>query len=182
MSSGVIERVLVFDTMVLSAFAKADRLDLLGSLLAGSDCFTTDVVLDEIRRGIADWPQLASVEDSEWLDIATLATDEDLTAFVEWTTRIGSGERDLGEASVFAFAEVHEATALTDDGSATRVGRSHGLDVHGTLWLIAGFCSAEKLTEHAAVNVVDALAGVGLRLPCTGSQFPAWARRNALLY
>lgn len=65
MSSGVIERVLVFDTMVLSAFAKADRLDLLGSLLAGSDCFTTDVVLDEIRRGIADWPQLASVEDSE---------------------------------------------------------------------------------------------------------------------
>jgi predicted nucleic acid-binding protein len=180
-SASVSERGLVFDTIVLSAFAKADRLDLLGSLLADSVCFVTDVVRDEIRRGIADWPQLASVDDSEWLNIASLATDEALTAFVEWTTRIGSGARDLGEASVFAFAEIHQATALTDDGSATRVARSYGLEVHGTLWLIATFCSAEKLTEHAASNLVDALAAVGLRLPCTGSQFPAWARHNALL-
>jgi len=42
---------LVFDTSVLSAFAEAERLDLLGHHLVGTECFVTDVVREEIRVG-----------------------------------------------------------------------------------------------------------------------------------
>jgi predicted nucleic acid-binding protein len=167
--------------MVLSAFAEADRLDVLGSLLAGDRCYATDIVRDEVRRGAAERPLLSIVEAAEWLESGHLATDAELVTFIRWTDRIGSGERDRGEASVFAFAEVHGATAITDDRPATRVARAYGLDVHGSLWLIAGLCALGKLTEHAASGLTDALQAVGLRLPCTGSQFPAWARANGLL-
>ena len=154
---------------------------MLGSLLAGDSCFATDIVRDEVRRGAAERPQLSAVENAEWLNGGDLATDTELIAFLRWTERIGSTERDQGEASVFAFAEVHSATAITDDRPATRVARTYGLDVHGSLWLIAAFCAKDKLTEHAASGLIDALRTVGLRLPCTGSQFPAWARANGLL-
>jgi predicted nucleic acid-binding protein len=176
------QRSFVFDTMVLSAFAEADRLDVLGSLLAGDTCYATDIVRDEIRRGLTERPLLSAVETAEWIESGHLATDAELIAFLRWTDRIGSGERDQGEASVFAFAEVHAAIAVSDDRSAPRVARAHGLDVHGSLWLIAGFCASGKLTEHAASGLVDTLRAVGLRLPCTGSQFSAWARVNGLLF
>jgi len=175
------ERALVFDTMVLSAFAKADRLDLLGSLLSGTHCVVTDIVLDEARRGLTLQPQLAAIEDAEWLTIGHLATDEELTAFLRWTQRVGSGERDVGEASVFAYAELYGAVSISDDQAATRVARAYGLEVHGTLWMLCKFCLRQKLTEHAASNIIDSLGAVGLRLPCTGAQFPSWARQRNLL-
>jgi len=167
--------------MVLSAFAEADRLDVLGSMLAGDRCYATAIVRDEIRRGLATRPQLSAVENAEWLEHGDLATDAELAAFLRWTERVGSTDHDLGEASVFAFAEIHGTVAITDDRPATRVARTYGLEVHGTLWLIAGFCTTGKLTEHAAGGLIDALRAVGLHLPCTGSQFPAWARDNGLL-
>src|SRR5262249_10985449 len=131
---GLNPRRLVFDTMVLSAFAKSDRLDVLGSLLAGDTCYVTDIVRDEIRRGVPEHPRLSAVEDAEWLENGVLTSDAELINFLQWTERIGSTNRDLGEASVFAFADVHGATAMTDDRPATRVARTHGLDAHGSLW------------------------------------------------
>lgn len=181
MSAGPIQRRLVFDTMILSALAEADRLDVLGSLLAGDECYATGIVRDEIRRGREQRPLLAAVEHAEWLRNADLGTDAELVAFLHWAERIGSGERDRGEASVFTFAQINHATAITDDRPATRVARNHGLDVHGSLWLIAGWCDRGKLTEHAASGLIDAVRAVGLRLPCTGDRFPAWARANGLL-
>ena len=82
--------------------------------------------------------------------------------------RIGAGQRDLGEASVFAVAELCGGTAITDDQSATRVARKFGLAVHGTIWLLARACRAGKLTVAAAGNLVDIARGTGMRLPCTG--------------
>jgi predicted nucleic acid-binding protein len=171
----------VFDTSVLSAFAEAERLDVLGSLIAGTSCHLTDIVQDEIQRGSITRPQLSAVENAEWLQRGSLATDEELRAYLRWVERVGAGEHDQGEASIFAFAEVWSMTAIIDDGPATRVARAHGLDVHGSLWLIAGFVRDGKLTEHAASGLIDALRAVGSRLPCTGSQFPAWARAHDLL-
>jgi predicted nucleic acid-binding protein len=175
------QRTLVFDTMALSAFAESDRLDVLGSMLAGDRCYTTEIVRDEVRRGSVTRPELTAVERAEWLEDGALASDEELSTYLRWTERIGSTERDFGEASVFALAELRSAIAITDDRDATRVARTFGLDVHGTLWLIAGFCAAGKLTEHAAGGLIDALQAVGLRLPCTGRRFPTWARDNGLL-
>ncbi|SCG45836.1 hypothetical protein [Micromonospora halophytica] len=40
--------VLVLDTMVLSHFTLADRLDVLQDLLIDADCWTTQVVVEEL--------------------------------------------------------------------------------------------------------------------------------------
>ena len=82
---------------------------------------------------------------------------------------------------MFAVAELHSATAITDDQEAVRVARTYGLDVHGTIWLLAGACRDGKLSIPAAGNLVDALRVTGLRLPCTGAEFPGYARQHRLL-
>ncbi|MFY1669666.1 hypothetical protein ACN27G_06870 [Plantactinospora sp. WMMB334] len=117
----------------------------------------------------------------DWLQIASLDTLEELGGFVKWAGRLGSGDRDLGEASVLAAAELRHGIAVTDDREATRVARRHGADVHGTIWLLATACRLEKLTLVAAGNVMEALRTEGARLPCTGTEFEAFARRHQLL-
>lgn len=73
------------------------------------------------------------------------------------------------------------AIAITDDRNATEVARTHGLEVHGTLWLPAKACQAGDLTEIAAANYVDMLRDSGMRLPCSGTDFPAFARKHGIL-
>jgi hypothetical protein len=95
--------------------------------------------------------------------------------------RISPVADNLGEASVFAAAELRSATAITDDPGPVRVARKHGLDTHGTIWLLAGCCRNGKLSEIAGGNLIDALRATGLRLPCTGGEFPDYARQHGLL-
>lgn len=103
------------------------------------------------------------------------------STFATWAERIGFGERDQGEASAFTVAELRSATAITDDRDAVRAARTYGLDVHGTIWLLSGACTDGKLSEPAAGNLLDALRATGLRLPCTGAEFPSYARQHRLL-
>jgi predicted nucleic acid-binding protein len=84
-------------------------------------------------------------------------------------------------ASVFAAAEQLGATAITDDRKAAKVGRFYRLDVHGTIWLLAGACREGKLVPAAAGSLIDALRATGHRLPCTGAGFPGYARQHGLL-
>lgn len=86
-----------------------------------------------------------------------------------------------GEASVFAAAEQQGATAITDDRRAAQVGRFHGLDVHGSIWLLAGACRDGKLTLGGTGALIDALRATGHRLPCTGAGFAGYARQYGLL-
>jgi predicted nucleic acid-binding protein len=174
-------QVLVLDAMLLIHFGRAERLDVLRNLLVDKECWTTQVVLEEVRQGAAAYPQLPDVDAGEWLGVAQLDTFEEIALFAAWARRIGSGERDRGEASVFAVAELRSATAITDDQEAVRVARTYGLDVHGTIWLLSGACRDGKLSEPAAGNLLDALRATGLRLPCTGAEFPSFARRYGLL-
>jgi predicted nucleic acid-binding protein len=172
---------LVFDTTCLSHFARADRLDVLGDLLAGTESFVPHVVREEIRDGSEEHPELAQVLDVEWLRVIGLDSLDRLRRFTVWTSRVGAGMRDLGEASVLAVAEELGAVALIDERDATRIGRAHGVDVHGTIWLLASACCDGKLTEVAASNLVDTLTTTGMRLPCTGADFPRYASVNGLL-
>lgn len=171
---------LVFDTTCLSYFARADRLDVLGDLLAGVETSVPHVVREEIRGGIGDHPTLSHVLDVEWLRVVPLDTLDRIRRFAVWTGRVGAGARNLGEASVLAIAEEFNAVAIVDERDATRVGRAYGIAVHGTLWLLGRACGEGKLTEVAASNVVDALATAGMRLPCTGGDFPRFARAHGL--
>jgi predicted nucleic acid-binding protein len=177
----VARQVWVLDAMCLIHFGRAERLDVLRDLLVDKECWTTQVVVEELRQGSTAHPELTGVDTGDWLRVAQLDTLDEITLFALWVSRIGCDERDRGEASVFALAELRSATAITDDQEAVRVARAHGLDVHGTVWLLAGACRDGKLSEPAAGNLVDALRATGLRLPCTGAEFPSYARQFGLL-
>jgi predicted nucleic acid-binding protein len=172
---------LVFDTMCLSHFARADRLDVLRDLLVEHECWTTSVVRSELMAGATTHPAVREALALDWLQVAGLDALPELSCFVKWANRLGSGDRDLGEASVLATAELRGGTAITDDRDATVVARQYGADVHGTIWLLAAACRDGKLTLVAAGNVIDALRAEGARLPCTGGEFPQFAGRHGLL-
>jgi len=179
--AAIVNEVWVLDAMCLSHFARADRLDVLRDLLVEKECWTTQVVLEEVSRGVAAHPALNDVLTADWFRIAQLDTLNEIRHFALWADRIGSGERDLGEVSVFVAAELRSGTAITDDQEAVRVARTYGLDVHGTIWLLAGACRDGKLSVSAAGNLIDALRATGLRLPCTGAEFPRYAAEYGLL-
>jgi hypothetical protein len=52
--------------------------------------------------------------------------------------------------------------------------------VHGTLWLLAAACRNGKLTLAAAENLIETVRSTGLRLPCTGREFPGYGRQHGL--
>ncbi|MFI9453843.1 hypothetical protein [Amycolatopsis sp. NPDC052450] len=176
-----VSRPLVLDAMCLNHFARADRLDVLRDLLISDECRTTYVVIEELRLGSATHPALRDALALEWIKVHRLDTIRELECFVKWAERIGAGERDRGEASVFAIAESADCTAITDDQAAIRVARRYGLEVHGTIWLLARACRDGKLTEVAAGNLIDSVRDTGMRLPCTGAEFGEWARVQGLL-
>lgn len=173
---------LVFDTTCLCHFAIADRIDVLGSLPAGQVCLTTTVVIEELKRGVSKYPQLAVMADQEWLTIERMDSSlSRLTGFISWANRIGSDpERDLGEASVMAVAEELGATAIMDDLSAKRIVKRYHTEVHGTLWLLAEFWRDGKSTKVGVCNLIDPLLDSGMRLPCGRGEFPDFARRKKL--
>jgi predicted nucleic acid-binding protein len=172
---------LVLDASCLGHFARADRLDVLGDLLVGRRCWTTEIVLAELNRGVADHSMLGQVSGQEWLVIDALDSIAGIRLYDTWRRRVGSTDRDQGEASVFAAAEQQGATAITDDRRAARVGRFYGLDVHGTIWLLAGACRDGKLTLAGTGALIDALRATGHRLPCTGVGFASYACQHGLL-
>ncbi|WP_461119717.1 hypothetical protein [Saccharothrix stipae] len=154
---------------------------MLADLLLEYDCLTTEIVREELRGGTTAYPELAEALDLEWLEVVPLDSIEALTTFTAWVDRIGSGTRDRGEASVFTAAELAGAVAISDDREAVRVARHHGVEVHGTLWLLAHACRDGKLTEIAAGNLIDLLVHHDMRLPCTGAGFGGWARQHQIL-
>lgn len=172
---------LVLDTMCLAHFALIERLDVLGELLSSRACWTTAIVKDELRRGAETHPLLLNALDLPWLQVAALDELNEVQLFVKWSRAIGTSERDHGEASVFAATEVLGGIAITDDRHATKVARTSGLDVHGTVWLLAQLCRDGKLREAGAGNLIDMLRDSGMRLPCAGSGFGAYARNYGLL-
>jgi predicted nucleic acid-binding protein len=177
--------LLVLDTPPLHHFALADRLDQLRDLLIDWDPWSTTVVMGELKERAARLaePRLLDAVTLDWLHTGGLDDSMDeLRSFIRWSRLVGDKkDRNLGEASVFALAELRSATAITDDDDAKRVAKRHGLHVHGTLWLLAAACRDGKLTETGAANLVDLLRSTGHTLPCTGPEFPAWCRLHQLL-
>ncbi|MDP9796004.1 putative nucleic acid-binding protein [Catenuloplanes nepalensis] len=154
---------------------------MLGDLRAGLDSFIPEPVRMEIRDGAATRPELAQILEADWLQAVPLDTLDRIKRFTVWAGRIGAGSRHVGEASVLAVAEELGITALIDDRDATRTARTYGVDVHGTIWLLASACRDGKLTVAAAGNLVEGLSATGMRLPCGGGEFHRFAARHGLL-
>jgi hypothetical protein len=70
----VVAPVWVLDATCLSHFARAERLDVLRDLLVDKECWTTRVVLEELDKGVAEYPALQGVRAGDWLKVAELDT------------------------------------------------------------------------------------------------------------
>jgi predicted nucleic acid-binding protein len=148
---------LVFDSTPLSHFARAGVLDVLEAISADHRRITTEAVSDELKAGVAEHPELAAIQELNWLEIVSSSSLEELRAFSEYARRLGSGPRNVGEASVLAWAEVNNAIAIVDERAGTNHGRERRVRVHGTLWLICEGYRKGLLGEAAAEGLVVSL-------------------------
>ncbi|WP_017583611.1 hypothetical protein [Nocardiopsis valliformis] len=170
----------LFDAPPLLHGAKADRLDVIGDLVRGHDCLTTQSVLDEVRRNDPD--AHAVVVRAPW--VRTVPTDslEFLGRFDIWSTRISLKDgHNIGETMLCAYADLQGGTLVIDDRDARKVAERYGLVVCGTMRLIADACVRSDLTLAGASSLADTLLESGMRLPFARGGFEAWARRENLL-
>jgi hypothetical protein len=71
---------LVLDTMCLSHFARAERLDVFRDILIDSECWTTGVVMEELRLGATDRPTLRTALGLDWINVSRLDTLDETNA------------------------------------------------------------------------------------------------------
>jgi predicted nucleic acid-binding protein len=173
---------LVIDASVLSPFARAARLGTLERLTTGSRRLVTGAVLAEIERGTDLFSGLADVLSLPWLEIVRSDSVAELVAFAAYTRRLGcTDDRNIGEASVLAYAEANGCAALLDDEVAVQLGRERGLDVRRSLGLIAGAVRDGALRPREAEALVGDLKAGGARYPCTAEEFIDWCHSADLL-
>jgi predicted nucleic acid-binding protein len=172
---------LVFDSSPLSCFARSGRLVLLERLTTGYERVTTRAVINELEQGCADFPPLQDALTLPWIKPVPVDGLDELRLFAEYSRRLVAGERNVGEASVLAWAEANAGIALIDDQAAVQVGRERGVEVKRTLAIIARGVRVRLLSRGDAAVLVDDLVRVGARFPCTGGEFVAWATAVGLL-
>ncbi|MFI6287279.1 hypothetical protein ACIBCM_21445 [Streptomyces sp. NPDC051018] len=171
---------LVWDTSPLLHAIKAGKIDVLGDIArnrwgGARRNVTTQAVISEISHF-----QLP-LAGSEWLEIVHVDDINEIEALVNWMHLVSGAKSNHGEATVLARAEVHRATAVVDDGDARRIGRGAGLEVWGSLRVIAESVSEGRTTPYAATALVDAMIGTGARYPCAQGQFIDWSKQHGLL-
>lgn len=168
---------LVWDASALHHAARADRLDVFGDLAKSYDNVTTAAVLEELAgHGLSE-----AVLRADWLRIVHVDGLKELSALVGWVGRLSAGAHHRGEATVCAWADVHGATAVIDDGDARRTAGVAGLEVHGSLWVLAAGVRGGALSEPAADGLVATLVRDGARYPLHGDAFSSWARARGLM-
>lgn len=171
-----------FDSSVLSPFARAKRFDTLEHLVQGHRCVVTRAVLDELEEGCSRHPELASALALPWLALVTTDSLQELRAISHYVRLLGEGERNIGEASILAWAELSSGVALVDDRAAVRAARGRNVQVRRTLGLVCDGVHRKLLATGEACALVDTLITEGhARFPCDGTNFLQWAERNGLL-
>jgi predicted nucleic acid-binding protein len=172
---------IVFDTTPLSHFARARRLAELELITAGYRRVTTEAVRGELEDALAQHPEVDAVLSLPWLEVVSTGTLGELRVFAEYARRLGAGPRNVGEASVLAWAEVNTAIAIVDEQAARNHGRERHVEVHGSLWLICSGYRLGHLDQTTAEALVDALIATQMWFPCNGASFFDWARHEGIL-
>lgn len=137
---------------------------------------TTNAVLDELAAG----PHGEHLE-IDWLTVEPVDHLKELKALLGYVEVLGAGRRHLGEATVLAWAEVHNGLAIVDDRAAKKAAERRGVGCHGTLWLIVRGYREGVISEEGACRLVDVLQDQNARFPCDGAELLAWARAKGLL-
>jgi predicted nucleic acid-binding protein len=115
------------------------------------------------------------------MDVVHVDHLDELVALAAWVQRLSSSEHDRGESTVCAWAEVHGTLAVIDDRAARIAAQRAGLDVHGTVWVIAQAVNHGRQTPSGATALLDTLILDGARYPFRAGGFATWAKDKGLL-
>jgi len=175
------KEVLVLDTGPLSHLAQAGWLGVLRTVTEPRTVVITDAVEYELRQGSLSHPYLQQVLEAPWLKKHTLETSLEISSFAHFSSFLVSGSKNVGESSVLAYAKVHKATAVIDDGAARKQAQRAGIVLRGTLGLLCEAIRAGLLTTAMVSSLADHLIETEYRLPFPPGGFQVWAEQNGIV-
>jgi predicted nucleic acid-binding protein len=173
--------VLVFDTGPLSHIAKQGWLGALRFITNGSRAVIPDTVVAELRAGLNNRPYLGMVLSAPWLTQHNLTSPAEVATFATFASFLVAGNRNWGEAGVLAYASVHNATAIIDDGPARKAAKKYGIPCRGTLGLVCDAVNHGHITVEMASALADDLLESEYRLPFKRGDFVPWAKVQGLI-
>ncbi|MFD0856999.1 hypothetical protein ACFQ07_32520 [Actinomadura adrarensis] len=172
---------LVLDSSPLNYFTRSGQLPTLAKLLDGWTCVITRAVEDELLCGASKHAQLYQATAQPWITMVDEAPLGYLPIFSLWHDRLGGTERNVGEATVLAYAEFHGITAMVDDRLGRQHGTKRGVSKTGTLEALCQGVRQHVLDVEQAAAVVELLCDHEAYLPCDGPGFYEWAQARGLL-
>ena len=154
----------VFDAVVLSNFALANRIDLL-TCRYGSRLLILQEILNEITAGVvACYFALHAVEkavaNAECSPTPAISSPSERDTYRMLLRTLGSGE-----AACIAFAKHHGGIIVTDDKAARETCKEHGLPFTGTIGILKASCLDEQLTPEDADTVLQSMIEAGYYSP-----------------
>jgi predicted nucleic acid-binding protein len=152
-----------FDTVTLSNFALAGRLDLLIGRY-GQRAQLTPEVMDEVSDGIASGhSELRDIENA--VAVGNLSSAQPLSAAERMTYRSLLRSLSSGEASCIVCAKERGGTVVTDDRAARACCAEFGVAFTGTIGILKACCRRGTLDPHTADIVLRAMIEGGYHSP-----------------
>jgi predicted nucleic acid-binding protein len=153
-----------FDTVTLSNFAFADRLDLLTARY-GQKLTITREVYNELAEGIvAGYEPLRKIEalvSNRAVSLFTLKeSGKEHAAFLSLLLTLSSGE-----ASCIAAAMNRGGVVVTDDRAARSICAERDVKVTGTIGILLALCKSKTLTPTEADAILERMVHHGYRSP-----------------
>ncbi|MEX2530793.1 MAG: hypothetical protein WD960_08470 [Gemmatimonadota bacterium] len=152
-----------FDTVTLSNFALAGRLDLLIERYGDRACITTEVLAEVLEGIVAGYQHLRAVEvalDEGSLGHAGALTAEERRIHAELLRTLSSGE-----ASAVACAEARGGTVVTDDRAARGCCEERELPFTGTIGILKVCVGEGALTAKEADGILRVMIDAGYFSP-----------------
>ena len=152
----------LFDTVSLSNFALAGRLDLLLGRY-GTRAVLTSEVLDEIAEGIArGYTALEPVERlaAEGAFGTTCLSAEERPIYIALMQSLGPGE-----AAAIACARNRNGVVVTDDRAARACCHEHGVPVTGTIGILKSCCLEAVISPEEADSILETMVAQGFYSP-----------------
>jgi predicted nucleic acid-binding protein len=157
----------IFDTTVLSNFASAGIIHLLEKRYRGI-AFTTNEVVDELRRGIKAGysflekilQQIEPINSTGWISIMTPNSPEENLLRSQFDQFL-----DPGEASCLALAVSRHIILITDDLAARRLAEKREVSLSGTLGLLVALVRQGSISLKEANTILAAMIQGHFRSP-----------------
>ncbi len=152
-----------FDTVTLSNFALAQRLDILTARY-GTRAKVTREILDEVSDGlVAGYTALAQIEravGARQLGLAAPLTMDERALYRHLIQRLAPGE-----ASCIASAKLRGGIVVTDDRAARDCCSEQGVRFTGTIGILKACCVDKTLSLPDADAILDAMIAAGYHAP-----------------